>query len=91
MPRSPETFSPFFFIAAIPTETASGSASSRVIRPSAPEFGLHRRTPSTAESLSRYAGSLVSAGSLPDSMTARSLPVESRNTAASASMSWERR
>ena len=53
VPRSPETFSPFFFIAAMPTETARGSASSSVSRPSALEFGLHSLTPSTAESLSR--------------------------------------
>ena len=54
VPRSPETVSPFLRMDAMPTETASGSASSRSRLSSRAAFsGMHRRTPSVAESLSR--------------------------------------
>ena len=55
VPLSPLTFSPFFFIAAIPTDTARGSASISVSFAllSALDLGLHSRIPNTVDSLSR--------------------------------------
>ena len=91
VPLSPETASPGFMSAAMPTLAHKGSASSSVIRPSASSRGVQSLTPSTAESLSSQAGSRVMLLRLPASMTARSLPPASRKTAASASMSMERK
>ena len=55
VPLSPLTFSPRFLSAAMPTDTASGSASSSVRREAAPASspGRHSRTPTTEESFSR--------------------------------------
>ena len=75
----------------MPTLAHSGSASSSTSRPSALSQGVQSLTPSTALSLSSQAGSRVIAPSRPDSITARSRPPESRNTAASASTSIVRR
>ena len=55
VPLSPLTFSPFFLSAAIPTDTARGSASMSTSFASLSFWllSLHRRTPRTPDSLSR--------------------------------------
>ena len=54
VPLSPLTFSPRFFIAAMPTDTANGSASIRLsfAQPSGVSVGALSRTPTTDESFS---------------------------------------